>query len=142
MSQLFLMKLDAARSVDYTDMVALWPHCGFTSAEQVVELYYEAYPNAAVDEFLVEFVPALRRRARQAGRATAVRYVDEGLRMDEHPGILFREGPAGRRATVVGGPDVWEIVRDVKAARAAEPKLSEDALVSMLEDNSLSTDRQ
>lgn len=55
--------------------------------------------------------------------------------MDEHPGILFREGPAGRRATVVGGPDVWEIVRDVKGARAAEPELSEAELFSMLEDS-------
>ena len=35
--------------------------------------------------------------------AVAARYVDEGLRMEEHPGILFREGPTGRRATVVGG---------------------------------------
>lgn len=55
--------------------------------------------------------------------------------MDEHPGILFREGPTGRRATVVGGPDVWEIIRAVKAARGAEPELSDDDLLSMLEDN-------
>lgn len=67
--------------------------------------------------------------------AAAARYVDEGLRMDEHPGILFRDGPAGRRTTVVGGPDVWEVVRDVKAARAAEPDLSDTELVAMLEDN-------
>jgi hypothetical protein len=67
--------------------------------------------------------------------AVAARYVDEGLRMDEHPGILFREGPVGRRATVVGGPDVWEIVRAVKAGRGAEPELSDDDLLSMLEGN-------
>lgn len=67
--------------------------------------------------------------------AVAARYVDEGLRMDEHPGILFREGPTGRRATVVGGPDVWEVVRAVKAARAAEPDLSHDHLLAMLEEN-------
>lgn len=30
--------------------------------------------------------------------------------MAEHPGVMFRPGPAGRRAAVVGGPDVWEIV--------------------------------
>jgi hypothetical protein len=65
----------------------------------------------------------------------AARYVDEGLRMDEHPGILFREGPTGRRATVVGGPDVWEIVRAVKAARAAEPTLSDGELLALLEEN-------
>lgn len=55
--------------------------------------------------------------------------------MDEHPGILFREGPAGRRATVVGGPDVWEVVRAVKAARAAEPELTSSELMAMLEEN-------
>ncbi len=66
--------------------------------------------------------------------AVAARYVDEGLRMDEHPGILFRNGPAGRRATVVGGPDVWEIVREVQAARAAEPELAEAELLVMLEE--------
>jgi hypothetical protein len=32
------------------------------------------------------------------------------LRRDEHPLITFRDGAAGRRAAVVGGPDVWEIV--------------------------------
>ena len=67
--------------------------------------------------------------------SVAARYVDEGLRMDEHPGILFREGAAGRRATVVGGPDVWEVVRAVTAARAAEPELADVELVAMLEDN-------
>ena len=30
--------------------------------------------------------------------------------MDEHPGIVFRAGPAGRRPGLVAGPDVWEIV--------------------------------
>lgn len=67
--------------------------------------------------------------------AAAARYVDEGLRMDEHPGIMFRDGPAGRRATVVGGPDVWEIVRAVRAARSAEPELPDGDLLTMLEDN-------
>jgi hypothetical protein len=65
----------------------------------------------------------------------AARYVDEGLRMDEHPGILFRDGPAGRRATVVGGPDVWELVGAVQAARAAEPDLPEAELLSVLVEN-------
>src|SRR4051812_18413619 len=38
------------------------------------------------------------------------RLVDEGLRMEEHPGVVFRDGPAGRRAGLVGGPDVWEVI--------------------------------
>lgn len=38
------------------------------------------------------------------------RYAEEGLRMDEHPGIVFRSGPAGRRAGLAGGPDVWTVI--------------------------------
>ena len=31
--------------------------------------------------------------------------------MEAHPGIVFRDGPVGRRPGLVGGPDVWEVVR-------------------------------
>ena len=31
--------------------------------------------------------------------------------MERHPGIVFRSGPAGRRAGLMSGPDVWEVVR-------------------------------
>src|SRR5919204_4470641 len=46
----------------------------------------------------------------------AERLIDEGLQLEEFPGIVFRSGPTGRRAGIAGGPDVWEIVRDLKAA--------------------------
>jgi hypothetical protein len=36
--------------------------------------------------------------------------LDEGIRMAEHPGIVFRPGPAGRRPGLQRGPDVWEVV--------------------------------
>ena len=42
--------------------------------------------------------------------------LDEGLRVRRFPGVAFRNGPAGRRAGLVGGPDVWEVIRDVRAA--------------------------
>lgn len=45
----------------------------------------------------------------------AQRYIDEGMRMDEHPGIVFRDGPTGRRAGLAGGPDVWEVMHVVRA---------------------------
>jgi hypothetical protein len=68
--------------------------------------------NASVrlDDTLAE---RLRLRARAAGESLSDRlrrYADEGSRRDEHPLITFQDGPAGRRAAVVGGPDVWEIV--------------------------------
>jgi uncharacterized protein (DUF433 family) len=50
-----------------------------------------------------------------APRTLAQRYVEEGLRMDEHPLVRFVDGPAGRRARLVGtGSDVWEVIATVK----------------------------
>ena len=40
--------------------------------------------------------------------------LDEGLKTSHFPGIEYRDGPTGRRAGLAGGPDVWEIVRDIK----------------------------
>lgn len=37
-------------------------------------------------------------------------FVDEALRAYEHPGIAFRNASSGRRALLLGGPDVWEVV--------------------------------
>jgi hypothetical protein len=61
--------------------------------------------------------------------------VDEALRMGEHPGIVFRPGPTGRRAGLVGGPDVWEVVRAVKSARAYESDLAEDDVLTLIAEN-------
>ena len=48
-------------------------------------------------------------------RTLAQRYVEEGLRMDEHPLVRFAEGPAGRRARLLGtGKDVWEVIATVR----------------------------
>ncbi|HEY4464593.1 MAG TPA: hypothetical protein VGN41_18140 [Streptosporangiaceae bacterium] len=67
--------------------------------------------------------------------SAANRLVDEALRMGEHPGVVFRAGPTGRRAALASGPDVWEAVRAVKSARAAEPDLSEDDLLALVAAN-------
>ena len=57
----------------------------------------------------------LRQRVRTSPGATmsglAQRLVEEGLRMAEHPGIVFKDGPSGRRAALAYGPDVWEVVK-------------------------------
>jgi hypothetical protein len=63
------------------------------------------------------------------------RLVDEALRMSDHPGIVFRAGPTGRRAALAAGPDIWEIVRAIKSARAAEPDLSEVEMIALVADN-------
>src|SRR5262249_30527536 len=68
--------------------------------------------------------------------SAATPLVDEGLRMTEHPGVVFQDGPTGRRAGLVGGPDVWEVIRALKSARAAEPELSEEDILGLVEVNS------
>ncbi|MGH8886533.1 MAG: hypothetical protein ACRDYX_15430 [Egibacteraceae bacterium] len=56
------------------------------------------------------------RLARQAAaegiteRALLERLVTEGLDTLHHPGIVYRDGPTGRRAALAVGPDVWEVV--------------------------------
>ncbi|MGI8574443.1 MAG: hypothetical protein ACR2MA_03680 [Egibacteraceae bacterium] len=42
-------------------------------------------------------------------RALLERLVAEGLEVLDHPGIVFRDGPTGRRAALAVGPDVWEV---------------------------------
>lgn len=54
-------------------------------------------------------------RVHLAPRTLLQRYVEEGLRMDEHPLIRFAEGPAGRCARLAGtGKDVWEVIATVR----------------------------
>jgi len=57
-----------------------------------------------------------------ADRATtwsvlATELLEEALRMRRAPGVVFADGPAGRRAVVAGtGLDVWEIVTTWRTA--------------------------
>jgi hypothetical protein len=61
-------------------------------------------------------------------------FVDEALRTEEHPGIMFRPGPTGRRAGLVGGPDVWEVIGALQAVRAQDPGLAAESLVEAVAD--------
>ena len=67
----------------------------------------------------IRFDAALLARLRRRVSATtgsttsalAQRLIDEGLRMADHPGVIFKDGPSGRRAALAYGPDIWEIVK-------------------------------
>lgn len=65
-----------------------------------------------------DVVEHLKRRAAEAGaRQTdiAQRYIEEGLRQDEHPLIYFREGEAGRRPALLGSRlDVAEVISTIR----------------------------
>ena len=78
----------------------------------------------------------LRLRARAAGETLSDRlrrYAEEGVRRDEHPMITFRDGPTGRRAGLVGGPDVWEVamwVEDLAGETDPLAVLTEESAVT------------
>lgn len=66
--------------------------------------------SARLDATVAERLEARGARVGVSKSALAERYIDEGMRMEDHPGVLFRPGPAGRRAALVSGPDVWEVI--------------------------------
>lgn len=88
--------------------------------------------DPSVASRLVSFVAA---NPGMSMSSAANRLVDEALRMTEHPGVVFRAGPTGRRAALAGGPDVWEVIRAVRSAHAAEPKLDGNDLLAVVSDN-------
>ena len=51
--------------------------------------------------------------------------IEEWARLQEHPGIRFVDGPAGRRAALVGGPDVWEAIAIAKAFEFDRDRITE-----------------
>jgi hypothetical protein len=88
--------------------------------------------SVRLDDQLAE---RLRLRARAAGETLSDRlrrYAEEGTRREEHPLITFRDGPTGRRAKLLGGPDVWEVAMWIEDLDA-EP----DPLVALIEDSTL-----
>jgi hypothetical protein len=83
----------------------------------------------------IRFDPALLARLRRHAAATtgantsalAQRLVDEGLRMADHPGVIFKDGPTGRRAALAYGPDIWEIVKFLREVDERGPAALEAA---------------
>ncbi len=67
-----------------------------------------------LDEQLLERLDAEARAASVSVTSLVATLLDEGLKSRRFPGIVYRDGEAGRRAGLLGGPDVWEIVRAVK----------------------------
>ena len=89
--------------------------------------------DPAVLERLTAFVKAHRELSLSSA---SNRLVDEALRMHEHPLITFKDGPAGRRARLVGGPDVWEVIGAVHSVREAEPELAGEEVLAVVAETS------
>ena len=93
--------------------------------------------SVRVGDDLFEQLEAQSRRSGQTRSAVAKQLLEEGLRMEQHPGIVFRSGPGGRRAGLIGGPDVWEVVGALRGADGGDA----DSLASIGERTGLTADQ-
>lgn len=94
--------------------------------------YMSVNVSVRLDDSLAE---RLRLRAQAAGETLSDRlrrYAEEGTRREEHPLITFRDGPTGRRAKLLGGPDVWEVTMWLEDL-AGEP----DPVATLVEESTL-----
>lgn len=68
-------------------------------------------------------------RGHEKPSSLAVRLIDEGLRMHDHPGVTFHDSPAhGRVACLASGPDVAEVIDVLTGLDAqGEARVSETA---------------
>ncbi len=62
------------------------------------------------DEPLHQRLKGSAHRHNVAISTLAERLIDEGLRMEAHPMVVFRDGPSGRRPQLVGGPEVSDVI--------------------------------
>lgn len=62
------------------------------------------------DEPLHRRLKAAARRHDVGVSTLAERLIDEGLRMEAHPLVVFRDGPSGRRPVLAGGPEVADVI--------------------------------
>src|ERR1700722_3011597 len=83
------------------------------------------FPRAQV----LEQLKAEAAARKLSSSALAEELIEEGLRLRRHPLIVFRDGATGRRAGLLRGPDIWEVVAGVvggdvpaagRVARAAD----------------------
>ena len=90
------------------------------------------------DDLTLDRLRDQARRRDSSMSSLAARLIEEGLRMEEHPAICFRDGPAGRRAVLVGGPEVADVVSaliggdvpvEQRRARVAEMMCLRESLV-------------
>jgi hypothetical protein len=73
--------------------------------------------------------PAIKQRLHDRAAAERIserslleQLVREGLDTLHHPGIIYRDGPSGRRAALAVGPDVWEIVSALRHTKGAQER--------------------
>lgn len=59
--------------------------------------------------------------------------------MEEFRDITFRDGPTGRRAALIGGPDIWEVMFTLKSGKARAKAITATAELLNLTDSQVQT---
>jgi hypothetical protein len=80
----------------------------------------------------IERLDAESKRSGRTRSELARTLIEEGLRMERHPGIVFRSGPSGRRPGLAGGPDVWEVIRVFREVSSGEQRVEDTASLTGL----------
>jgi hypothetical protein len=87
---------------------------------QYTDLHEMARTDANItirlDRETLKRLEARRRRGGESKARLAQRYITEGMEMEDHSGIVFRNGPGGRRPGLAGGPDVWQVIGVLKGS--------------------------
>jgi hypothetical protein len=86
------------------------------------------------EEVLSRLDRYVREHPGSSSSSVANMFVDEALRSYEHPGVIFRAGPTGRRAALSGGPDVWEVVVALNAIRDEDSLADQASVLRQLSD--------
>lgn len=73
-----------------------------------------------ISEDLAERLRAEGEASDQPPPMLAASLLDEGLKIRQFPGIIYMDGPSGRRASLADGPDVWQIIRALREVPADE----------------------
>ncbi len=85
-----------------------------------------AVSGRLAEDVMRELQAIARAESRTVSQVLA-RFVEEGIRMRRFPGIVFIDGPQGRRAHVAGtGFDVWEVVALYRAYGGDVDRLLQD----------------
>ncbi len=103
------------RSAWVGDPLCIPATCNYDVVMPVVSIRFS-------DEPLHRRLKASARRHAVGVSTLAQRLIDEGLRMEAHPMVVFRDGPSGRRPVLVGGPEVADVMGAIVGGDVPAPE--------------------
>ena len=81
-----------------------------------------------IEQQCFDALEAESQRTRESVSELARRLIDEGLRMEKHPGIVFRSSATGRLPSLTDGPAVWVVARILRDLDVSEGAALDEAV--------------